>query len=257
MNDEQMPEILITGGTGLLGKSVCALFDRDHIPYVIATHNRQHLNDNRIFIDLSTGEGIKQAVIGKKIILHLASDKKRPKNDISGTAALLREIQALEEKPHLIYISIVGIDRLPLPYFKEKWQTEQAIINAAVPYSILRATQFHEYVEDLLQQFLKWPLGILPKKVPIQPIDVSTVAKALYMMVKEPPSGMIKDLGGPQVFPFIDAANSWLKKNNKRRWLLNFPLWGVAGRNLNNGALTCKEKNDQSVTWNDWLNKAR
>lgn len=249
-------EILVTGGTGFLGNAVCDLFDQHNISYTIATHRRVCMKDNRIFMDLASGEGIEDAVRGKKVILHLASDKTHPANDIKGTRALLDKLQYLEQDTHLIYISIVGVDKLRLPYFKEKWQVEKDIMQSGQLYSILRATQFHKYIEQILHQFLKWPAAILPKQVLIQPVNVAPVAAALFLMSQNPATCKTENLGGKQVLSLADAATIWLKHRNRKKLIFNFPLVGAAGKNLKAGALTCEDQPGTGITWGEWLNRA-
>lgn len=167
-------DILVTGGTGLLGKAVCTLLLKRGIEYTVATH-KKNIEKNMAYINLASMEEMDVTLLNRPVILHLASDKKHPDNDVHGTKRLLQEIVKRNYNPHFIYISIVGTDQLSMAYFKQKFQVEEEIKKSGVSYSILRATQFHNYVDEILQQLLKFRLAILPKKVLVQPIDVTVV----------------------------------------------------------------------------------
>jgi len=247
-------EILITGGTGILGKSLCSLFEQRSIPFTTSTH-KQALKNNMVIMNIETGEGIKEAVSGKKIILHLASDKKHPDNDVSGTQKLINEIKHQGLNLHFIYISIVGIEKLPMTYFKQKLQTEELIKKSGISWSILRATQFHNYVDQILKQLLKLPIGILPKKVPIQPIDVLPVAEKLLEISFQEPTYRTDNIGGKEILSLETLSQSWMAIQNIKKPLLNLPLWGSTGNNLINGALTCSQKTNEGRNWQQWLNE--
>lgn len=245
-------DILVTGGTGLLGKAVCALLSKRGIGYAVATHKKP-VDGNMVHMDLTIAEGMDTAILNRKVILHLASDKKHPDNDVSGTKKLLQEIVKLNYNAHFIYISIVGIDELPMPYFRQKLQVEQEIKKSGVTYSIIRATQFHNYIDQILKQFLKFPLGILPHKVPVQPIDVSVVAEQLVNMCFEQPSNHTENIGGKEVLSLEEIAAVWLNIQNKRKTIVNMPLWGKAGRSLKAGSLTCANKTSEGKDWKQWV----
>lgn len=244
--------ILITGGTGLLGKAVCALLLKRGIEYIVAARKKP-VEKNIVYIDLASMEEMDTSLLNRSIILHLASDKKHPANDVYGTKRLLQEIAKRNYNPHFIYISIVGTDQLSMTYFKQKFQVEEEIKRSGVSYSILRATQFHNYVDQILQQLLKFRLAILPKKVLVQPIDVTVVAERLVNMCFEQPSNQIENIGGREVLPLKEMVNFWLSIKNKRKTVVNLPLWGRAGRSLKAGCLTCEKKTNGGRNWRQWV----
>ncbi len=106
-------DILITGGTGLVGKAVCALLLKRGIEYTVATHKKP-VEKNMVYINLASMEEMDASLLNRAVILHLASDKKHPNNDFYGTKRLLQEIAKRNYNPHFIYISIVGTDQLPM-----------------------------------------------------------------------------------------------------------------------------------------------
>ena len=158
---------------------------------------------------------------------------------------------------HVVYISIVGIDRIPFPYYKSKLAVEEIIKQSGVPWSILRATQFHYFVDLLLQVLTKLPLvTIVPTDFKGQTIDVSEVTSHLCSVVAAGPSGRLPDLGGPEVLTLGEMAKAWLKQRGMRRVIV--PLWipGRVAQGFRRGYNTCPEEPEHgSITWSKWLQK--
>lgn len=244
--------ILITGATGLLGKAVCSVLLKRGIQYTVATH-RKPIENEMVYLDLASMEGMDSASLNKPIILHLASDKKHPENDFYGTKRLLHQIVEQGYNPHFIYISIVGIDQLPITYFKRKFQVEEEIKKSGVSYSILRTTQFHNFIDQILKQSLKFRLSILPKKILVQPIDVTVVAEKLINMCFEQPSNHIESIGGQEVLSLGEMVDFWLGVKNKHKTVMNMPVWGRTGRSLTGGCLTCEKRTNRGKNWRQWV----
>ena len=247
-------KVLITGGTGVLGKELRTIFPQYSIPYVIASRTNPSNLDNWLHVDLETGNGLEEATKNKEIIFHLASGtKKFNKNiDIEGTKRLLQKAK-VNGVLHFIYISIVGIDSVPLTYYQYKLQAEKEIINSGIPYTILRSTQFHEFIDFILHKLLKLPIALVPKRAKFQPIEAKVVAQKLFTIGQGQPLNKIINIGGKETFELDDIAKNWLSSQSKRRLLLNLPLFGKLNNALKNGGLTCTEKANDSITWGEWL----
>lgn len=248
----QSPSILITGGTGLLGKAVCHFLDQAGLSYQVASHQKPTLNGS-VFMDLTTSNGMAEAVRGKNVILHLASDKKHPDNDVHGTERLLDAIRSQGLNVHFIYISIVGVEELPMPYFKQKAQVEKMVMQSGIPYSILKATQFHEYVDSILHSLFKLGIGLVPKNVFVQPVSVTVIAKKLVDICMSQPTFRMQSLGGPEIFKLEDLAGQWLQARMKSNKHITFSLWGNNGKKLKNGVLTCPQDKAGGLNWRSWL----
>lgn len=244
--------ILITGGTGLLGKKVCSLLLKRGIQYTVATHKKP-VEKNMVYLDLASMEGIDSSLLNKQIILHLDSDKKHPRNDVNGTRELLQEIVKHNYKPHLIYISVVSTDRLPKTYLKQKFKVEEEIKKFGISYSILRATQFHEYIDQILKQLLKYSFPILRKKVLVQPTDITVVAERLVNMCFEGPSNAIENIGRREVLTLKEMVDFWLAAKNKRKTVMDMPLCGKTGRSLKGGCLTGEKQTNGGKNWRQWV----
>ncbi len=152
-------------------------------------------------------------------------------------------------------MSITGIDKVPFPYYQQKLASENAVKGSGIPYTILRATQFHEFIDQIFSAFLKFPLGILPKKVVSQPIQIEIVADELYQLSLEKPANKTYEIGGLESFSFGQMAKEWQKQTGKKRWILNLPLWGALGKSFRNGSLTTPNIKTESISWSNWLRR--
>jgi uncharacterized protein YbjT (DUF2867 family) len=249
-----MSNILITGGTGQLGRSLSGIFSEKLLSHTIASRNKPTGALDWCKLDLATGEGCDEAVSGKKIIFHLASATANPSyaTDVEGTKRLL-DAAARNGVAHFIYISIVGIDRVPLKYYKIKLKTEAEIQASGVPNTILRATQFHDFVDFMLGRFLRFPVGILPKKALVQPVETRAVAWKLFQLSKGHPLNGTVEMGGPEVLTLGEMANAWLDARRKSKWIVNLPSLNAVTKALAGGGLTTPENSMECLTWQDWL----
>jgi nucleoside-diphosphate-sugar epimerase len=134
--------------------------------------------------------------------------------DVEGTRLLLEAAKAAGVS-HFMYISIVGIDRIPLPYYKHKLAAERLIEESGVPYSILRAPQFFTLMDDILRNLLRFPVGVYPAGFKFQPIDPGEVAERIVQQVAAGPGGRLAEIAGPEVRNAGELARAWLKASGK------------------------------------------
>jgi uncharacterized protein YbjT (DUF2867 family) len=223
-----MSSILVTGGTGTLGRpTVARLRDADHQVRVLS----RKPGPARVVGDLTTGEGLPAAVDGSDVIVHLATSQGR--RDVPQMRNLLKAAAGVQ---HLVVMSIAGVDRIPLAYYRYKLEAERLVAESGVPYTILRATQFHNLVDRVLtaQRFL--PM-ILAPAITLQPIAVEDVAVRLAELVDEPPlNGRAADIGGPERQPVPALARIWKQARSSRRPVLPLRLTGKTFRAYANGA---------------------
>ena len=167
MSESQM---LVTGGTGVLGREVVRRLSSAGIEARVLSRSGR---EGMIRGDLLTGEGLERAVRGVDTIIHCASSpfRKSRQIDVEGTGRLL-QIAAREGVSHLVYISIVGMERAPsYPYYRIKLDTERVVENSPVPYTILRTTQFHDLTLKAIQFLARSPVMLVPRGFLGQPID--------------------------------------------------------------------------------------
>jgi len=253
-----MPRILITGGSGVLGRELAPRFAAAGY-HVRLTSRHPPSGDSTgewVACDLVTGEGLTEAVAGADLIVHAASSaqKNTRETDVEGTKRLLDAAKAAGT-PHFFYISIVGIDRIPFGYYKAKLAAEKLIEESGVPCSILRATQFHTLLDMFLRMFIRLPVAALPKNFKFQLIDAGEVAERMVADAARGPSGRLPDLGGPETLLLGDIARAWLKARKKRALILPLPLPGKVASAFRNGYDCTPEHAESKITWENWLQR--
>jgi uncharacterized protein YbjT (DUF2867 family) len=248
--------VLVTGGTGTLGRNVVKrLLESGHRVRILS--RRPGTGDDWVQGDLATGTGLEAAVTGIDAIVHAASATVQPQKvrdtDVLGTRRLLAMAREAGVR-HAIYVSIVGIDGVAYPYYKGKLAAEAVMREDIVPWSILRATQFHPFMEFVLGALSKLPrLAIVPFKWRFQPVDANEVAVRLVEAVAGQPAGMLPDFGGPEVRDLKSIAESWVKARSLNKRLVNLWLPLKASRMVAEGRLTCPDHKDGTITFEQYL----
>jgi len=204
--------------------------------------------------DLGTGAGLDEAVDGIDVIVHAASNTRgQGKGDADAVWRLMEAAKRGGRRPHLVYISIVGVDRVPYAYYKAKHRVEEIVEDGGVPWTILRATQFH----DFLVQMFTWAArtGLLPvlAGTSFQPVALDDVAGRLTDLVDGPAQGRASDLGGPEIRPMADLARAWLAASGRRRVVVPVRLPGAIARGYRDGAHLTPEHADGVVTFEQFL----
>lgn len=259
---QEEQKVLVTGGTGVLGREVVSRLALAGYPVRLMSRGpaRRQLGAadvEWVQADLATGAGLAEAVAGVGTIVHAASDpfQQTEQVDVEGTGRLLAQARAAGVN-HFVYISIVGIDRVPLNYYRHKLAAEKVIEQAGLPYSILRTTQFHNLIDNLLGRFDRLPwLMFLDGALQFQPIDEGEVAAMLVEYVAAGPQGRLPDVGGPEVRRLGDLARPWLKARHLRRLILPGYLPGGFGAAVRQGLNTAPQNKGGRITWEEWLQR--
>lgn len=243
-----MTSILVTGGTGTLGRLVSdRLRESGHEVRVLSRHAQPYT------VDLRVGSGLDAAVEGVDAIVHCASS---PRGGDDRAAAHLLAAAHRASVPHLVYISIVGVDRLPLAYYGVKHKVERMIEEAGASgqgWTVLRTTQFHDLVLRLLAAEARLPVLPLPSGVSVQPIDTGEVADRLAELAVGAPAGRVDDMGGPQIRPLADLARAYLHATGRRRPIVPMRLAGKAYAGYRSGAQLTPERAVGKVTFEEFL----
>ena len=248
--------ILVTGGTGTLGRQVVKLLRQSgHRARILSRHSRGHVD--AVQGDIRTGEGVARALAGMEVVVNAAPATREPwrgrSTDVGGTRRLL-ELARSADISHIVFVSIVGIDGVGYPYYRTKVAAERVIKEGGVPWSILRATQFHEFMEILLRGFSRVPgITAIPLRWQFQPVDSSEVARRVVDVARGEPAGMLADFGGPEVRTFESIAQSWLAARNEKRRLVNMPVPFQFGRQVAEGKLTCPDHKVGLITFDQYL----
>jgi uncharacterized protein YbjT (DUF2867 family) len=243
-----MSEILVTGGTGTLGRVLVErLRGQGHGVRVLT--RKAGPGDGHVVGDLETGDGIEAAVDGVDAVVHAAT---RFGHDVPAAATLLTAARTARV-PHLVYISIVGIDGVPFRYYRDKLQVERLIERDTVPWTVLRATQFHDLFVELFGVLARSPVLPVLAGGRFQPVDVHEVADRLAGLAGAAPAGRVSDLAGPEVRTMADLARSWLAATGRRRAVLPVRLPGGFARAVREGRLTAPEHADGRITFEEFL----
>ncbi|MDQ3913110.1 MAG: NAD(P)H-binding protein [Actinomycetota bacterium] len=245
-------EILVTGGTGTLGRRVVDRLRADGRQVRVLSRSGR---PGTVRGDLSTGENLEAAVRGTDTIVHCASNSvKSRQTDVAGTELLLHEA-ARAYVAHFVFISIVGVDRNPyFPYYRVKLDTERVVERSPVPWTILRATQFHDLLLMALR-FLDRPPAVMaiPRGFRFQPIEVGETAGRLAELALSEPAGRVPDVGGPEILTSAQLARAYLEATGREKRLVGVPLPGKAARAVRDGAQLCPEQRYGTIRWEEFL----
>jgi uncharacterized protein YbjT (DUF2867 family) len=252
--------ILVTGGTGTLGRHVVARLRGGGCDVRVLSRRTHEAADGIEYVtgDLLKDEGIQAAVDGAAVIVHCAGGSK---GDDEATRNLVRA-GARAGAQHLVYISVVGADRIPLAsgvdrtmfgYFGFKLAAEQVVAGSGIPWTTLRATQFHDLILMVARQMAKLPVIPVPAGFRFQPVDADEVADRLVELALGTPAGLVPDMAGPRVHTVADLLGSYLRARRKRRLMVPVPLPGKAARAVRDGAILAPQRAVGHRTWEDFL----
>ncbi|GAB2747608.1 NAD(P)H-binding protein [Streptomyces bullii] len=238
--------MLVTGGTGTLGRLVTERLRADgHDVRVLSRHTRPYAVDLR-----EGGAALDAAVRGVETIVHCAST---PRGGDERAAGHLIEAARRAGVGHLVYISIVGVDRVPLGYYRTKLAVERLIEESGLGWTVLRTTQFHDLPVTLFRTLSKLPVLLLPAGVRDQPVEVAEVADRLAELATGGPAGRVEDMGGPEVRTLESLARAYLRATGRRRVVASVPLWGAAYRGFRDGGHLTPERATGKGTFEEYL----
>jgi uncharacterized protein YbjT (DUF2867 family) len=201
---------------------------------------------------------IEAAGEGAEIIVHCAGS---PRGDEDKARNLVRAASGAEAA-HLVYISVVGADRIPIGsrvdramfgYFASKLAAERIVAECGLPFTTLRATQFHDLILTVTRQMAKLPVVPLPAGFRVQPVDADEVAARLVELTLGEPAGRVPDMGGPLVYGAAELLRGYLRATHRRRPIV--PIWlpGKAARVFRTGANLAPEQAVGRRTWEEFL----
>ncbi|MEU3449732.1 SDR family oxidoreductase [Streptomyces thermolilacinus] len=229
-----MGTIVVTGGTGTLGRHVTErLRGTGHEVRVVSRHSTPYA------VDLRDGKGLDEALAGAGTVVHCAT---MPTGGDERAARRLIDAAGRAGVTHLAYISIVGVDRVPLGYYRTKLAVERLVERSGLGWTILRTTQFHDLVVRLLEGSARLPVMPVPAGVPDQPVEVREVAERLAELAVAGPAGRVPDMGGPEVRTLEDLARAYLRAAGQRRRVVPVPLAGRTYRAFRAGGHLTPER---------------
>jgi len=253
-------QILVTGGTGTLGRLVVPrLRDAGREVRVLSRHAHEPVDGvEYVTSDLLKNEGVAAAVDGVDVIVHLAGSNK---GDDVATSNLVRAASRAGT-PHIVYISVVGADRVPVVsgvdrtmfgFFASKRGAERAVEESGLPWTTVRATQFHDLTLFTAKQMAKLPVLPVPAGFRFQPVDTDEVAARLVELALGSPAGLVPDIAGPRVYKMGDLIRGYLRAAGKRRLLVPLPIPGKAAAAIRAGVNLAPDRAVGKRTWEDFL----
>jgi uncharacterized protein YbjT (DUF2867 family) len=232
--------VLVTGGTGRLGSHAVRLLQaRGHETRVLS---------RRTGGDLRRNQGVREAAAGVELVLHAATDTHHRfgAGDPQQTRNLLA---ACADVRHLLYVSIVGVEQIPLRYYAHKLECERLVSESGLPCTVLRATQFHELVDGVFTKLARWPLAPLPLRAKVQPVAAADVAQRCVDVLEGEPRGRAPDFGGPEIRTVRELLDLW----PGRMRLVPLPIVGRLLHALAEGRNTTPGHADGRITWAQYL----
>lgn len=195
---------------------------------------------------------------GAEVIVHCAGSTK---GDEDKARHLVRAASQAGAR-HLVFISVVGadqvliasgIDRAMFGYFGSKLAAERAVADSGLPWTTLRATQFHDLLLTTVRQMTKLPLVPVPVGVRFQPIDAGEVADRLVELALGASAGLVPDLAGPRVYEMRELVRGYPRARGKHRPIVPIRPPGRAARAFREGANLAPDRAVGRRTWEAFL----
>ena len=241
--------IAIAGGTGTLGRPVAeALRSRGHEVRVLSRRGPEHR------VDVTTGAGLAEALDGVDVVVDATNDSSKQAADtlVEGSRRLLAAEEVAGVRHH-VCVSIVGCELVPARYLRIKAEQERVVEEGPQPWSIVRATQFHELVDMALAPAARKHLMPVPR-VPLQTVASTEVARVVADVAEGAPRRGRVEVVGPEVVDARELARTWRSTTGRRALLLPLPLPGRMGRALRDGALIAERPDVRGTTpFATWL----
>ena len=253
-----MANVLLTGATGMLGRALLSSGRlREHRVRAAARRvpaATAHDDVAWVQLDLLDGAGLETALEGIDVVLHAASAPKgdAERTEVDGTRRLL-DAASRAGVGHFVYVSIVGVDRIPVAYYRHKLAAERIVAGASIPWSIVRGTQFHELIDTWCAGLAKSPLPLAMRGWQVQPIDATEFANALWQRVALGPARHAPDVAGPEVLEWPAVLSAWRAATGRRPLTIGLPIPGRLSRAMRNGAGCSPAHATGILTWRDWL----
>lgn len=242
-------KIAVAGGTGAVGRHVVDVArERGHDVVVLSRSEG---------VDLVTGAGLAEAMPGVETVIDVTSMSTRSARESEAFfGAVTRSLLAAEATVgarHHLALGIVGSTDAPFEYYAGKALQERLVEASAIPWTIQRATQFHEFASQIYGSVKLGPINLVPA-MRSQPIAAREVAERLVDLAVAPAAGHVADIGGPREERMIDMVRSYAKATGRGGVSIAVPLPGGFGKAMRDGTLLTKPGAIRGTqTYAQWL----
>jgi uncharacterized protein YbjT (DUF2867 family) len=254
--------ILVTGGTGTLGRLVVAqLREAGRNVRVLSRHKGEgEAGVDFVAADLATGAGVEAAVAGVEVIVHCAGARV---GDDETTRRLV-QVASKAGVRHLVYISVVGAERIPVRsridrmmfgYFASKLAAEAVVADSGIPWTTLRATQFQQSFVSVARGMARLPVIPVPSGFQFQPVDAREIAARLRELALGDPAGLVPEFGGPEVLGMGELLRVYLRATHRHRAMVSVPTMGGAARAVRVGANLTRDHATGQTRWEDFVSE--
>lgn len=237
----------VIGGTGLIGSQVVKILNaagHKAVPHAQSTG-----------VDVISGQGLDEAVAGADVIVNLTNSPTFDEASPAFFQTSMDNLLAAAQKGgvgHFVILSIVGVDQVPeLDYYRAKVLQEDVLTAGPIPYSIVRATQFMEFMDAVLSWTADGDTVRLPA-TPIQPIASKDVADAVAGVAAGAPLGSIRNIVGPEIFSLDELGRITLSHKGDSRTVVTDPTAGMFAV-VKGDVLTDKDAHRAPTRYADWL----
>ncbi|MFD7087163.1 SDR family oxidoreductase [Streptomyces sp. NPDC056730] len=237
----------VIGGTGLIGSQVVNNLNaagHEAVPHAHSTG-----------VDIISGQGLDEAVAGSDVVVNLTNSPTFDEASPAFFQTSMDNLLAAAHKGgvgHVVILSIVGADQVPeLDYYRAKVLQENILAAGPIPYSIVRATQFMEFMDDVLSWTADGDTVRLPA-TPIQPIAAKDVAHEVAEVAAGAPLNGTRDVAGPEVFPLDELGRITLSRKGDGRTVVTDPTAGMFAV-VKGDVLTDKDAHLAPTRYSDWL----
>lgn len=237
----------IIGGTGLIGSQV--------VRNLTAAGHEAVPHSQSTGVDVVSGRGLDEAVAGVDVVVNLTNSPTFDEASPAFFQSSMDNLLGAARKGgvgHVVILSIVGVDQVPeLDYYRAKVLQEEILAASGIPYSIVRATQFMEFIDAVLSWTADGDTVRLPA-TPIQPIASRDVARAVAEVAAGEPLNGIRTVAGPDIFPLDELGRITLSRKGDGRTVVTDPAAGMFAV-VRGDVLTDRHAQLAPTRYTDWL----
>lgn len=246
--------ILVTGGTGTIGsRTVPLLRDAGSDVRILTRHPRaSEPGIAHVAGDTVKAVGLAAALDGVDTVLHLAGGAKGDDAAAENLIAAARHARV----GHVVLISVVGADRMPIGYFRMKRAAEVAFEKSGLDWTVLRVAQLHDFALPVVRALDV--LSLAPRGLRFESVGVADVAARLAGLALGPGAGRVPDLAGPEVLEVAEMVRTYRELRGRGSVLLPVRIPGAVGRAYREGAnLAGEDAVRGDGTWREFLASRR